>query len=361
LTGSTRLARSAGISAPAGARVLECAGKIVVPGLIDLHCHVYYGGSMIGTEPDPLCLPAGVTTAVDLGTAGADNFLGLRRFIIETATTRVISFLHVASIGLVNQGIGEMRDNAYASLPKVVKTVEANRDCIGGLKVRLGGWITGPNSAAAFAFAREVRDAVGLPLAVHIGNQPLPLPDILNGLKPGDILTHIFREPSTLNGIFGANGALLPEVDAAQQRGVIFDVGHGAGSFAFEGAAAALAAGFRPNTISTDAYSQNIHGPVFDLPTTMSKLFALGLALEEIIPRVTANPAQVLAHCPAAAGIGTLNAGSSQSTGDVAVLAVREGHFTFHDSRKQTLEATRRIVSVATIRAGRLVWHEPAA
>jgi dihydroorotase len=193
---------------------------------------------------------------------------------------------------------------------------------------------------------------------VHIGGQPMPLPDILDGLKAGDIVTHILREPAVLNGIFAGDRSVLREVYVAQQRGVIFDVGHGAGSFAFEGAKRALDEGFRPNTISTDAYTHNIRGPVFDLPTTMSKLLALGMTLEEIIPRVTANPARVLAHCPSAAGIGTFHAGSDESTGDVSVLEVREGEFTFHDSRKQTLAATRRIVNVATVRAGELVWQE---
>lgn len=347
-----------GFRVPSGTRVLDATGRLVVPGMIDLHCHVYWGGTMIGVEPDPLCLPAGVTTAVDLGSAGADNFAGLRRFVIEAATTRVIPFLHVASIGLVNQGVGELRDNAYASVDKVVKTVAANRDLIAGLKVRLGNWISGPNTAAALDVACAARDAAGVPLAVHVGNQPLPLPDVLAALRPGDVVTHILRAPDTLNGIFDGRARLLPEVWAAQERGVIFDVGHGSGSFAFEGARRAIEQGFRPNTISTDAYARNVDGPVFDLPTTMSKLLALGLTLEEIIPRVTAAPAAVLAACPAAAGIGSLRAGG---LADLAVLEVVEGAFAFRDSLGGTLEAGRRIRARATVRAGRLVHFPPRA
>jgi dihydroorotase len=344
-----------GFAVPSGTRVLDATDRLVVPGLIDLHCHVYWGGTMIGVEPDPLCLPAGVTTAVDLGSAGADNFAGLRRFIIGPATTRVISFLHVASIGLVNQGVGELRDNAYASVDKVVETVLANRDVIAGLKVRLGNWITGDNSAAALAVACAARDATGLPLAVHIGNQPLPLPDVLAALEPGDIVTHIFRGPGTIGGLLDDRGRLLPEVWAAQARGVIFDVGHGSGSFAFDGARLAIEQGFRPDTISTDAYNRNVTGPVFDLPTTMSKLLALGLSLGEIVTRVTDRPARVLAGCPASAGIGTLREGSPA---DVAVLDVVDGDFAFHDSRGAELRAGRRIVARMTVRAGRLVWRE---
>jgi dihydroorotase len=348
----------AGFYVPTGTRVLDATDRLVVPGLIDLHCHVYWGGTMIGVEPDPLCLPAGVTTAVDLGSAGADNFAGLRRFVIEPATTRVISFLHVASIGLVNQGVGELRDNAYASVEKVVETVAANRDLIAGLKVRLGNWITGPNTAAALEVACAARDAAGVPLAVHVGNQPLPLPDVLAALRPGDIVTHVLRAPDTINGIFDDRARLLPEVWAAQERGVVFDVGHGSGSFAFEGARLAIAEGFRPNTISTDAYAHNVRGPVFDLPTTMSKLLALGMTLEEIIPRVTAAPATVLAACPAAAGIGSLRPGA---VADLAVLELVEGRFAFRDSRGGTLEAPRRFRARATVRAGRLVYFPPRA
>jgi dihydroorotase len=341
-------------STPSDTQVLDVTGQIVVPGLIDLHCHVYWGATMIGAEADTLCLPSGVTTAIDLGSAGADNFAGLRRFIVETATTQVLSFLHVASIGLVNQGIGELRDNAYASVEKVVRTVEANRDVIAGLKTRLGGWITGENTAAAFKVSCEARDAVGLPLAVHIGGQPMPLPEILEGLRPGDIVTHTLRDPAGINGIFDARGNVLPEVFAAQQRGVLFDVGHGSGSFWFDGARLALEQGFYPNTISTDAYNHNIHGPVFDLATTMSKFLALGMPLEGIIPRVTAAPAQAIAHCPSAAGIGTLQ---PESVADIAVLSLQEGDFTFYDCRKNELRANRRLVATTTIRAGRVVWE----
>lgn len=382
------------LAAPPDARVLDVTGKLVVPGLIDLHCHVYWGGTMIGVLPDPLCQPSGVTTVVDLGTAGADNFNGLRHFIMEPATTRVISFLHVASIGLVNQGIGELRDNAYVNIDKVVRTVEANREWIGGLKVRFGSWISGDNCAAGLKLACQARDAVGLPLAMHIGSQAVYLTEMLKVLKPGDILTHIFRDHTTPETLYDEGGHIRPEVFEAQRQGIHFDVGHGAGSFTFGAAQRALDDGFLPDTISTDAYTHNVHGPVFDLPTTMSKFLAMGMPIEQIIPRVTSNAARALAHMEQysrIAGIGTFQpirplhstsngvitvagvangqplivggsgAGNAGNTGDVSVLDIREGEFTFHDSRKNALSANRRIVNVATIRAGQLVWQEGQA
>jgi dihydroorotase len=211
--------------------------------------------------------------------------------------------------------VGELRDSAYASVEKVVRTVTAHRDLIAGLKVRLGDWISGPNTGPALEVACAARDAAGLPLAVHVGNQPIPLPEVLRRLQAGDILTHVLRGPQARNGLFDPQGRLLPEVWAAQQRSV-----------------------------------------VFDLPATMSKLLALGLPLEEIIPRVTATPARVLARCPAAAGIGSLGRGA---VGDLAILEVVQGRCTFRDSRGTELRAERRFVARAAVRAGRLLWRAP--
>ncbi|HZO88580.1 MAG TPA: amidohydrolase/deacetylase family metallohydrolase [Chthonomonadaceae bacterium] len=346
------------------ARELDCVGKLVTPGLIDLHGHAYWGGTMLGILPDPLCNHTGVTTFVDAGSAGADNFLGLRHFILEPARVRVLPFLHICSIGLVNQGVGELLDNRYASIEKVVRTVEAHRDVIGGLKVRLGGWISGANTEAGFAAACQARDTVGLPLMVHVGGQPLPLEAILDRLKPGDILTHAFHGHA--NGLLGPlgpaarpdwledgrSGAVIPAARAAREHGVLIDVGHGSGSFSFAVARRALEQGFPPDTISTDIYNANVNGPVFDLPTTLTKFLALGMALPEVIRCVTANSAAALAHCPRAAGIGMLQPGAPA---DVAVLEWEEGEFTLVDAHRQTLPTNRRLVVRYTIQGGQIV------
>lgn len=351
----------------AAAREIDCAGRLVTPGLIDLHGHAYWGGTMIGILPDPLCNQTGVTTLVDTGSAGADNFLGLRHFIIERSRVRVLPFLHICSIGLVNQGVGELLDNRYANLDKVVRTVEAHRDLIAGLKVRLGGWISGDNTEAGLTAACQMRDAVGLPMMLHVGGQPMPLGDILACLQPGDIITHCFH--GLTNGLLGPNGpryadwladgvsgTILAAAREARERGIRFDVGHGSGSFSFETARRALEHGFPPDTISTDVYNANLNGPVYDLPTTMTKFLALGMELPEIVRRVTANAAAMLAHCPRAAGLGTLAPGAPA---DVAVLELECGSFLLTDSYKQTLTTDRRLVARHTIQGGAVVSDSP--
>ncbi|HZT42847.1 MAG TPA: amidohydrolase/deacetylase family metallohydrolase [Chthonomonadaceae bacterium] len=345
------------------AREIDCAGKIVTPGLIDMHAHGYWGATMIGIQPDPLCSRTGVTTFVDTGSAGADNFLGFRHFIIERSRVRIVSLLHVCSIGLVNQGVGELLDNRYVNIERVVQTVEAHRDLIAGVKIRLGDWVSGTNTEAGFAAACEARDAVGLPLMVHAVGQPVPLGYVLDRLNPGDILTHCFNGHD--NGILGPLGpkrpdwlddgrpkTVLPEAWAARDRGVLFDVGHGLGSFSWEVARRAVEQGFLPDTIGTDVYSMNINGPVYDLPTTVTKFLALGVPLPDVIRRVTANAVKALAHHPRCAGIGTLATGAPA---DVAVLEIEEGTFPLTDSQKQTRTHNCRLVACHTIQGGDII------
>lgn len=344
------------------AREIDCAGKIVTPGLIDMHAHGYWGATMIGIQPDPLCSRTGVTTFVDTGSAGADNFLGFRHYVIERSRVRIVPLLHVCSIGLINQGVGELLDNRYVNIERAVKTVEEHRDLIAGVKIRLGEWVSGTNTEAGFAAACAVRDAVGLPLMVHAVGQPVPLGYVLDRLKPGDILTHCFN--GLVNGILGPLGPIrpdwlddgrekkiIPEAWAARERGVLFDVGHGLGSFSWEVGQRAVEQGFLPDTIGTDVYSMNINGPVYDLPTTMTKFLALGVPLPEVIRRVTANAAKALAHHPRTADIGTLAPGAPA---DVAVLEIEEGAFPLTDSYQQTRAHNCRLVARHTIQGGDL-------
>src|SRR5579871_6745411 len=273
ITGGRVVAVERKIPRGQAAREIACAGQIVTPGLIDMHAHGYWGATMIGIQPDPLCRRTGVTTFVDTGSAGADNFTGFRHFIIERSRVRIVPLLHVCSIGLINQGVGELLDNRYVDLHRVVQTVTEHRDLIAGVKIRLGDWVSGANTQAGFAAACEARDAVGLPLMVHAVGQPVPLGYVLDRLKPGDILTHCFN--GRANGLLGPIGPerpdwlehggekkVIPEAWAARERGVRFDVGHGLGSFSWEVAQRAVEQGFLPDTLGTDVYSMNINGQI---------------------------------------------------------------------------------------------------
>jgi dihydroorotase len=336
------------IPADQAREVINANGKIVTPGLIDIHTHVFPYVGPYGIEPDRYCLHRGVTSVVDAGTSGAFAFPAFRKFIIEKAATRIKPLLHVVSIGMIagsTPNMGELEDLRYC-VPKIaVEAVEKNRDLIVGLKIRFSRGYTGPNDYEGMKRAREAADAVQLPLMIHIGYSYTPLSRLLALMKKGDVVTHSFN--GRPNGIIDANGKLLPEVIEARQRGVVFDVGHGAGSFSFDTMEKCMKQNFLPDTISSDLYSANINGPVFDLVTTLSKFLLLGLDMRQVVERATVNSARVFDF---GAEIGTLRPGAEA---DVSVLEVREGEFVFTDSYGKTRNGRQKIEPVVTIRAGK--------
>ena len=331
--------------------VIEAGGKIVTPGLIDIHTHVFPYVGPYGIEPDPYCLHRGVTTAVDAGTSGAFSFPAFRKFTIERATTRIRALLHVVSIGMIAGGtpnMGELEDLRYC-VPKIaIEEVNKNRDLIVGLKIRFSRGYTGPNDYEGMKRAREAADEVRLPLMIHIGWAHTALPKLLALMKTGDVVTHSFN--GRPNGIIDEGGKLLPEVIEARQRGVLFDVGHGAGSFSFDTMEQCLQQDFLPDTISSDLYSANINGPVYDLVTTLSKFLMLGLNLRQVIERATSRSARVFDF---GAEIGTLRTGAEA---DVSVLELREGEFVFTDSGGSTRTGGQKIEPVVTIRGGAVYY-----
>lgn len=333
--------------------VLHASGKIVTPGLIDLHTHVFPYVGPYGIEADPYCVRRGVTTVIDAGTSGAFTFPAFRRYNIERAATRIRALLHVVSIGMVagsTPGMGELEDLRYCVPKLAVETARANRGLIVGFKVRFSKQYTGENDYEGMKRAREAADEAGLPLMIHIGGSYTPLQQFLALLKKGDVVTHSFN--SHPHGLLDEKGRLLPEVLQARRRGVLFDVGHGAGSFSFEVMEKSLAQGFRPDTISSDLYSANIHGPVYDLVTTLSKFLLLGMGLRDIIERATVNSARVF---DLGAEIGTLREGAEA---DVAVLELRQGDFTFTDSDGKSRRGRQKLFPFTTVRAGRVFMPE---
>jgi dihydroorotase len=332
-------------------QVIQAAGKIVTPGLIDLHTHVFPYVGPYGIEPDPYCLRRGVTTAIDAGTSGAFSFPAFRRFIIERAATRIRALLHVVSIGMIagsTPNMGELEDLRYCDPKLAVKVANRNHDVIAGFKIRFSRQYTGPNDFEGMKRARAAADEARLPLMMHIGGSDTPLPKLLALMKKGDVVTHSFN--SHPHGIIDASGKVIPEVLEARGRGVLFDVGHGAGSFSFAVMEKCLEQGFLPDTISSDLYSANIQGPVYDLVTTLSKFLRLGLSLNEVVERATLNPSRVFNF---GAEIGTLKPGVEA---DVSVLELREGNFTYTDSDGKTRDTMRKLEPAVTVRAGKIFY-----
>jgi dihydroorotase len=275
-------------------QVLDARGKIVTPGLIDVHVHVYDGVAPLGIPADPNCIAKGVTTVVDAGSSGAHTFPGFRRNVISVVVTRVFALLNISVVGQSTYSednpYGELLNLGYANPKLAIRTIEQNRDVILGLAC-LSRPIAGENDLQALKLAKEAAAAVALPLMVHIGDTHTPLPIILSEMSKGDVVTHSFRGSN--GGILDDRGVVLKEVRSAMARGVHLDVGHGAGSFSFDTAEKALKQGVTPGTISSDVHQFNVNGPVFDLATTLSKFLHLGLTLDEVIQRASTNPANL--------------------------------------------------------------------
>eukprot|EP01036_Dinobryon_divergens_P043346 gene43346-57690_t len=259
--------------------VRDVSGTIVTPGLIDLHTHVYWGGTSLGIDADAFCRASGVTTSVDTGSAGPGNFAGLRKHVIERADARILAYLHVSHAGIYGFSktvmVGESETMRLMDPETAVAVADANRDVIVGIKVRVGLHASGDQGIAPLDLALEVADAVGMPLMAHIDHPPPSYEAVLDRLRPGDVLTHAFRPFP--NAPCTAQGTVKQAVRDARARGVLFDIGHGMGSFSFKTARAMLANGFMPDTISSDIHALCIDGPAFDQVTTLSKFLCLGV------------------------------------------------------------------------------------
>jgi len=335
----------------AGTVVRDVAGSIVTPGLIDLHTHVYWGGTSLGIDAEEFCRTSGVTTSVDTGSAGPGNFAGFRKHVIEPSQVRILAYLHVSHAGIFGFSnrvmVGESADLRLMNPIDAVEVANANRDVIVGIKVRVGLHASGTSGAVPLRIALEVADAVGMPLMAHIDHPPPSYEEVIEMLRPGDILTHAFRpfpnSPAT------HQGTVKKEVLDARKRGVRFEIGHGTGSFAFKTARAMLANGFLPDTISSDVHQLCINGPAFDQVTTMSKFLCMGMELPDVIAASTVNSAMALKRPE----LGSLKPGS---VGDATVLSVKEGRFDYVDVVGEHLEGDRKIASEGVVVGGRW-WH----
>jgi dihydroorotase len=323
------------IPADRALKVLSVGGKLVTPGLVDLHSHVYPYGSAMGIPADELLPFQGTTTMVSAGDAGANNFAAFRRYVVGQTRTRLYAFVHIANMGLTPFPVAELYNIDYAVVDACAKTVAENSDIALGVKVRMSENVIAKNGAEPLRRSIEAaaKAGGGARVMCHIGGVETPklMSDILDMLRPGDILTHAYSGLPNNAGAFTnivQDGRLLPAASAAKQRGVVFDVAHGGGSFDYTVAEAAIQAGATPDTISSDIHvvSGNTPGMPY-LTWVMSKFLNMGFTLEQVVAMATINPARIINRIPK---LGTLQVGAP---GDVSVMDLVEGPVEFVDTR----------------------------
>jgi len=339
------------IPAERATKMIDATGKLVTPGLVDLHCHVYPYGSAIGIPADELVQFQGTTTVVSAGDAGVNNLAALRRFIVAQTRARMYAFLHIANNGLSAFPVAELYNIDNAQVEACAMGLAENPDFLIGVKVRMSENVIFKHGVEPLKRGIQACEMCGWPakMMVHIGGVATRelMSDILNLLRPGDVLTHCYSGAPNMAGEFTnivQDGKLLPAALAAKQRGVIFDVAHGGGSFDFTVAEVAIPAGCTPDTISSDihVFSGNSPGTPF-LPNVMSKFLAMGFPLEQVVAMATINPARIINRAPR---IGTLQVGAP---GDVTIMDLVEGPVTFVDTRNNKRDGKLLLKPVQTV------------
>ncbi len=331
---------------PLADRVIDVEGLVVVPGFVDLHAHVFRGHDL-GVDPDAFGARSGITTFVDTGTAGGHLFDAFAAGTIERARSRILAFVNISSIGATSILLaGELENLAYCDVAVCCDAIRRHGRHVLGVKVRSSGNVVGRNGLEPFRRALAAAEQAGTPLMVHIGPEPPDVEAMLEAMRPGDVLTHCHTGHANRLVV---DGRLREAAVLARERGVLFDVGHGMGSFDVGVAAAMLERGFLPDTISTDihAYSESA---VVDLPHVLSKFLALGMSLPDVVARATTGPAAAIGR---ADGTGTLQSGAAA---DVVVLEEVHAPQTFTDTAGATFTGDVLLRTWLTVRAGDVVF-----
>ncbi len=349
VTGDKIAALSADIPASEGKRVVDAAGKVMTPGLIDLHCHVYRHVVANGVDPDEAGVKQGVTTVVDAGSAGEAIFEGFPAYVIPASRTTIYCFLNLASQG---QTLGpELMDRREVNTDAMAAVIESHPNLIKGVKVRLTGGLANTDGSKIVATAKQIAGRFSLPIMVHIGDRenrvaPDLTKEILPLLEPGDILSHFYT--AQRGSIFLPDGKVMPEAREAIERGVIMDVANGRYNFSNEVARQALDQGIRPFTISSDLTAQSLAGSVYGLTVSMSRFLALGLELEQVVEMATINPARTIGiedrKCSLAPG----------SDADISILEIVSGLWELPDASPNAMRLQKLIEPRMVIKAGEL-------
>lgn len=335
----------------------SAAGFYVVPGLIDLHAHVYVGGTTYGVEPDQLGRMSGTTTVVDAGSAGAANIRGLIDHQQRLTEVRILAFVNLAFPGIYGDlravHIAEASDLHLLNVPHVVRTLKMWPDSVVGIKIRIGRSSTAALGAMPLHLAIAASEQAGnAPVMAHIGaDMPPRLEDILDPLRKGDIVTHCYTPK--MNKPLDTKGKLRDCMVAGRERGVIMDVGHGAGSFGFDICRAMLELGFTPDVISSDVHLYSADGPAYDVLVTMSKFLCLGLPLVDVVRAATAAPAAAMRR----SDIGSLKVGAA---GDATLLEIKKGPVVYVDAVGGEMKADRRLVPRGIVLGGKW-WSDGMA
>jgi dihydroorotase len=355
------------IPAASARQVVDASGLLVLPGLIDLHTHVFHDFTYWGVDPDLTAHDSGVTTWVDAGSAGAASLRAFRKHVVRRAGVRIKAFINISSIGLVGPEY-ELSEPSYLDVELLRRAAQGNLDFLVGIKVRMASPTVGNTGLLALQRALEAADEVGLPIMVHISDAPPEIGEVLALLRPGDIVTHCCTGGSMK--LVSSDGEPLKAARDALDRGILLDVGHGAGSLNFASADAMLAAGIMPHTISTDIHQMSRHvnslvssdavdSPIiqylagkddrFDLPQCMSKFLALGVPLTEVVAATTSHAAAFLGMSDE---IGCLRPGARA---DVGLFRLVDGPVSFTDVSGNVRTGNQRLVNVQTFADGCLL------